>query len=95
MAEQTFSLRVAGNLSEITQEQRIMLVRSLLTSLGKLKFRHKGLLDCLCANMASEINEECPEASLLKNKDMAAFLLTTATLNYCPQTSDKLYEVRI
>jgi hypothetical protein len=33
------------------------------------------------------------DESNVKTKDLAAFLLTTATLNYCPKNSSKLYEV--
>ena len=72
-----------------------MLIRSLLTSLGQLKFRHKGLLDCLCALLTSKVNdEENIHKCSLKSKDLAAFLLATATLDYCPKNSSKLYEVK-
>lgn len=73
-----------------------MLIRSLLTSLGQLKFRHVKLLDSLCAVLTSKITDkENMDESNVKTKDLAAFLLTTATLNYCPKNSSKLYEAVI
>ena len=83
-----------GELSNITEQQQVMLIRSLLTSLGQLKFRHVKLLDSLCAVLTSKITDkENMDESNVKTKDLAAFLLTTATLNYCPKNSSKLYEV--
>ena len=84
----------SGELSNIAEEQQVMLIRSLLTSLGQLKFRHKELLDSLCALLTSKINEEKNmDECNVKTKDLAAFLLTTAALDYCPKNSGKLYEV--
>ena len=74
-----------------------MLARSILTSLGLLKFRHKELLNSICALMSEKIDKkdgagsEC--ASMLMPKDQTAFLMTTATLNYIPVNSEKLYQV--
>ena len=31
----------------------------------------------------------------LTEKDLLAYLMTTATVNYCPKNSDILYEVRM
>ena len=74
-----------------------MLARSILTSLGLLKFRHKELLNSICALMSEKLDKtegagsEC--ASMLMPKDKTAFLMTTATLNYIPVNSEKLYQV--
>ena len=86
----------SNDMMNITQDQQIMLSRSILTSLGQIKFRHTGLLDNICKLLTSKIvdGSKCTEGeALLKTKDLASFLLTTATLDYCPKNSDTLYEV--
>ena len=94
-AEQIFSSSDTGELHSITEEQQVMLIRSLLTSLGQLKFRHERLLDSLCSLLTSKVKDtENIDKCNVKTKDLAAFLLTTATLDYCPKNSSKLYEVR-
>ncbi len=60
-------------------------VRSLLTSLGQLRFLHEKLLDQLTSWMTEHITE-------LKEKDLVTFALTTASLNYVPRDSDALYK---
>ena len=86
----------SNELVTITEEQQLMLTRSIHTSLGQIKFLHAGLLDTLCTVLSSKI-EDNPNnyQNLLKPKDFASFLMTTATLNYRPKDSDKLYEVSI
>ena len=85
----------SNDLCNITEEQQVMLARSMLTSLGQIKFLHTSLLDTLCMVLSSKIVEiGSKEDNILKPKDLASFLMTTATLNYCPKDSDKLYEVR-
>ena len=94
LAEQKFTISDVGELSEITQEQQILLARSILTSLGQMKYLHKGLLDSLATLMTSKLNDGGNiNETALQSKDLAAFLLATATLNYCPNNSEKLYEV--
>ena len=96
VAELKLGVSDIGDLSKITEQQQVMLIRSLLTSLGQLKFRHIGLLDCLCALLTSKVNnEENVDGCNVKTKDLAAFLLATATLDYCPKNSSKLYEAVI
>merc|ERR1719361_2192907 len=48
-------LEKSNDKSDITQEQQVMLARSILTSLGQMKFRHTGLLDNLCKLITSKI----------------------------------------
>ena len=82
---------------QLKETQQLMLARSILTSLGLLKFRHKELLNSICALMSEKLDKnegagsEC--ASMLMPKDQTAFLMTTATLNYIPVNSEKLYQV--
>ena len=82
---------------KLKETQQLMLARSILTSLGLLKFRHKELLNSICALMSEKLDKnegagsEC--ASMLMPKDQTAFLMTTATLNYIPVNSEKLYQV--
>ena len=84
----------SDGLLNITEEQQIMLARSILTSLGQLKFLNTGLLDNLCMMLSSKIVDNTNnDKSILKSKDFASFLMTTSTLNYCPKNSDALYEV--
>ena len=87
-------LEKSNDKSDITQEQQVMLARSILTSLGQMKFRHTGLLDNLCKLITSKIVDGAStEEHLLKTKDFASFLMTTASLDYCPKNSETLYEV--
>jgi len=86
----------SDGLLNITEEQQIMLARSILTSLGQLKFLNTGLLDNLCMMLSSKIVDNTNnDKSILKSKDFASFLMTTSTLNYCPKNSDALYEAVI
>ena len=67
-------------------DRLILVLRSILTSLGQVRFRPTKLID--------QISEKLTEReSELQSKDLIAFLVATATLNYVPQNSDKLYEV--
>jgi len=60
-------------------------MRSLLTTLGQLKLKHKGLVNKITEKLVTS-------SEPLDNKDLVAFLLTTAALNYIPPDSDKLYQ---
>lgn len=61
-------------------------LRSILTSLGVLRFRHETLLD--------NITEWYIQRSTsLQSRDLITFLLTTAKLNYIPTNSDTIYKV--
>ena len=94
-AEQKVALSDIGEISVIKPEQQVMLARSMLTSLGQLKFRHQGLLDGLCTLMTAKLEGGENIDGYVKNRDLTTFLLTTATLDYCPQNSEKLYEAAI
>jgi hypothetical protein len=63
-------------------------VRSVLTSLGQIKFLHRGLLDQVTTWLAKRM-----DAATVK--DLVTYLLTTATLNYVPNNSEDLYNVSI
>lgn len=65
-------------------------IRSILTSLGQLKYRHRPLLDAIAAKMVSQIKVD----DGLKVKDLLAFLITAANLNYVPEGSSGLFKVR-
>ena len=84
---------------KLNERQQLTITRSILTSLGLLKFRHKELLNSICALMSEKLDKnEWPGsegASMLMPKDQTAFLMTTATLNYVPVNSEKLYQVNI
>ena len=73
-----------------------MLARSMLTSLGQLKFRHRGCLDAITKLLTAKLEDaEGMHDNVIQNKDLSAFLLCTAALNYCPPKSDKLYQAVI
>jgi hypothetical protein len=63
-------------------------IRSLLTSLGQLRYRHEATLDALSAWLVENRND-------VQRKDLVVFLLATATLNYIPKNSDLLFEVDV
>ena len=92
LAEQKISNLETGEMSDVTPEQQVMLARSMLTSIGQLKFLHIGLLDSLCALLTLKLDGR---ENFVKNRDLTTFLLTTAILNYCPKNSAKLYEAVI
>lgn len=64
-----------------------LILRSILTSLGQIRYRPTDLLDRIAEKLIE--NE-----SQIQNKDLLAFLVATATLNYAPKNSDKLYSVK-
>ena len=82
---------------QLKERHQLFLARSILTSLGQLKFRHKELLNSICALMSEKLDKNegagSEDASMLMPKDQTAFLMTTATLNYIPVNSEKLYQV--
>ena len=69
-------------------DRLILILRSILTSLGQIRFRPAKLIDQISQKLLEHEAE-------LQNKDLIAFLVATATLNYVPKDSDKLYEVDI
>ena len=94
VAEQKIAMSDIGEMSDIKPEQQVMLARSMLTSLGQLKFRHQEVLDALCTLLTVKlVGEENTNGCVVKSRDLTTFLLTTAILDYCPQNSGKLYEV--
>ena len=78
-----------GEFSEIPPDQQLKLTRSILICLGQLKFRHVGLLNSLATLLSSRIADD----GVVNNKDLSAFLLTTAALDYIPKNSENIYEV--
>ena len=94
VAENKFAISDIGEISEIKPKQQVMLARSMLTSLGQLKFRHRGCLDAITKLLTAKLEDaEGVHDGVVQNKDLSAFLLGTAALNYCPQNSEKLYQV--
>ena len=67
-------------------EKLNVILRSMLTCLGQIRYRPRKLLDKIASTMIEEKNQ-------LDNRDLLAFVVTTGTLNYAPQNSDKLYSV--
>ena len=61
-------------------------VRSLLTSLGLLKYSDPDLMDRICRWMDEK-------KDILEDKDLVTFLLTSAALNYIPRDSDSLFRL--
>ena len=64
-------------------------LRSIVNSLGQLKFYHAEFLD----EISSWYCQKIKDGSKLHQRDLLAFLMTTATVNYCPKDSDTIYEV--
>ena len=56
VAEQKIAISDIGEISDIKPEQQVMLARSMLTSLGQLKFRHQGILDALCTLLTMKLD---------------------------------------
>lgn len=84
---ETLCLEASKKLDD-PSDRLILVLRSILTSLGQIRYRPTKLID--------QISDKLIEhESQLKSKDLIAFLVATATLNYSPKNSDKLYEVLI
>ena len=64
-------------------------LRSIVNSLGQLKFYHAEFMD----EISSWYCQKIKDGTKLHHKDLLAFLMTTATINYCPKDSDTIYEV--
>jgi hypothetical protein len=71
---------------EEPSDKLILVLRSIMTSLGQIRFCSKTLIEKITNKMVEHESE-------LQNKDLIAFLVATATLNYIPKNSEKLYEV--
>jgi hypothetical protein len=65
-------------------------VRSLITSLGQIGFCHRDLLNRITVWFKSRLTLQ----QNLDNRDLVAYLLTTATLNYLPSDSEPIYQVK-
>ena len=63
-----------------------------MNSLGMMGFFHEELFDQITNWYVGQIKDE---GLKLTEKDLLAYLITTATVNYCPKNSDILYEVRM
>ena len=68
----------------------VSVVRSIVNSIGQLGMYHKGLLD----GISKLYEQQIKDGVKLDQRDLTSFLMTTATLNYCPIDSDKVYEVK-
>ena len=63
-----------------------------MNSLGMMGFFLEELFDQITNWYVGQIKDE---GLKLAEKDLLAYLITTATVNYCPKNSDILYEVRM
>ena len=68
----------------------VAVLRSIMNSLGKMGFFHEELFDQITKCYVGQI--KAGELKLAE-KDLLAYLMTTATVNYCPNNSDIIYEV--
>ena len=66
---------------------RTAVVRSSLTSLGRLRYLQPKVMDSIAEWMHKRVD-------VLSTKDLAQFLITSANLNYAPASSQMLFEVR-
>lgn len=67
-------------------------INSLLTSLGQLKLQAKPLLNKIAEHLLQRLSSEVPSHQV-SDRELFAFTLTTATVNYIPKDSQQLYEV--
>lgn len=75
------------NMDQPSDKMRTLL-RSILISLGQIRYRQPELIDKICQNLLQFKDQ-------LENRDLLAFLVTTATINYVPKNSDDLYNLII
>ena len=66
-------------------------VRSILSSLGHLSIFHENILDSITNWYTSRLEQGLE----LDNRDLLAYLMTTANLNHQPNNSEPIYKVSI
>ena len=66
-------------------------VRSILSSLGHLSIFHENILDSVTNWYTSRLQQGLE----LDNRDLLAYLMTTANLNHQPNNSEAIYKVSI
>ena len=66
-------------------------VRSILSSLGHLSIFHENILDSITNWYTSRLEQGLE----LDNRDLIAYLMTTANLNHQPNNSEPIYKVSI
>lgn len=72
----------------MTDKKLFTVLRTILITVGQMRFLSTDLLDSICSKMTDS-------ADVLGSRELVAFLVTTATLNYQPKNSEKLYDVRL
>ena len=66
---------------------RTAVVRSTLTSIGRLRYLQPAVMDSIAGWMHERVD-------VLNVKDLVQFLITSANLNYTPTNSTQFFEVR-
>ena len=64
---------------------------SLLTSMGQLKMQEKELLNKISQHLMDKVKSEDHQVS---DRELFAFALTCASVNYLPRNSDEMFEVQ-
>ena len=64
---------------------------SLLTSMGQLKMQEKELLNKISQHLMDKVKSEDHQVS---DRELFAFALTCASVNYLPRNSDEMFEVK-
>ena len=64
-------------------------VRSMLSSLGHMSIFHENILDSVTKWYTSRLEQGLE----LDNRDLLAYLMTTANLNHQPNNSEAIYKV--
>jgi len=67
-------------------------ISSLLTSLGQLKMQAKPLLNKIAVHLLQKLTSDDPNHKV-SDRELFAFTLTTATVNYKPKDSEHLFEI--
>ena len=65
---------------------------SLLTSMGQLKMQEKELLNKISQHLMDKVKSEDHQVS---DRELFAFALTCASVNYLPRNSDEMIEVKL
>ena len=72
--------------NKVAEVESSPVLRSLLTSLGQLKYRHLPLMDAIMSWYQAKLDIGTP----LATKDMTTLVRTLASINYCPEKHSKL-----
>ena len=71
---------------DLSSVETSSVIRSLLTSLGQLKYLDENVMDQI-SNWFRKHSDK------ISNRDLISFLLSTASLNYIPSDSEEIYKV--